>query len=62
MKIGSKDKDDIFEFKVYWKRKCDHSGFSFYFGVYRLFWLGINIYDHRHWNDETNDYERVAQD
>lgn len=41
---------DIFEFKLSWTRKCDHAGISFTFGIFKLFWMNLNIHDHRHWD------------
>lgn len=46
--------DDPFEFKLSCRRKTDHAGISFTFGHRKLFWMNLNIHDHRHW-DRTND-------
>lgn len=46
--------DDVFEFKFRWTRKCDHAGIDFTFGIRYLFWMNLNIHDHRHWDDENN--------
>lgn len=46
--------NDFFEFSVAWTRQRDHAGFDFTFSIYKLFWLNLNIYDCRHWDDETN--------
>ncbi len=49
---------DIFDFFLRVSRKTDHAGIFFGFGL-----LGYNFeiefYDSRHWNDETNDYEKA---
>lgn len=36
--------------------KQDHAGFRFYINLFS-FHFGITIYDSRHWNDDTNDWE-----
>lgn len=46
--------DNIIEFQINWSRKRDHAGISFTFGIYKLFWMNLNIHDHRHW-DRDND-------
>lgn len=43
-----------FELSLRWSRKTDHAGVQFTFSVYKLFWLNLNIHDHRHW-DFDND-------
>lgn len=43
-----------FEFSIKWTTKQDHAGFRFIFGIYGLFWICMNIYDHRHWNYEKD--------
>lgn len=50
-------KDDVFEFKLAWTRNQDHAGPEFSFGIHKLFWLRIVIYDNRHWNYETNSWQ-----
>lgn len=50
-------KDDLFEFKLAWDRNKDHAGPEFVFGIHRLFWINLRIYDHRHWNYETNSWQ-----
>ena len=49
--------DDLFEFKLFWNRKRDHAGINFIFGIWKLFWLSLNIHDHRHWNENTNSWQ-----
>lgn len=49
--------DDVIEFKLTWSRKRDHAGISFTFGVKYLFWMNLNIHDHRHWNEATNNWQ-----
>jgi hypothetical protein len=50
-------KDDIFNFNIQWTRKADHAGPRLIFGIYKLFWIYLTIYDVRHWNPETNNWE-----
>lgn len=33
--------------------RTDHWGPEFECGVRGLFYLGLRVYDHRHWNDES---------
>jgi hypothetical protein len=47
---------DIFEHCFRWNRKVDHAGIRYTFSIYKLFSFYINIYDHRHWNDEEDRY------
>jgi len=49
--------DQPFEFHLSWRRHRDHAGIDLIFSIYKLFWLSLNIHDHRHWNDEKNDWE-----
>lgn len=51
---GSFMQNDIFECKLIWTRKSDHAGISFTFGIFKLFWMNLNIHDHRHWDDEND--------
>ncbi len=51
----------LLSFWIRWSRKCDHAGFNleiFLFGLRFHF----NIYDCRHWDDETNDWEKYNQE
>lgn len=43
----------LFGFKLNFATKIDHAGFEFQLELFRFF-LDINIYDHRHWNEEEN--------
>lgn len=54
-------KDDVFEFKLAWTRKQDHAGPEFTFGIHRLFWCNLHIYDRRHWNYETNSWQTYEE-
>ena len=49
--------EDSIECKLRWTRRTDHAGISFTFGIKYLFWLNLNIHDHRHWNRETNSWQ-----
>ena len=55
-----KDWTSYFEFHINWTRKMDHAGFRLRIELFRLY-LGIDIYDNRHWNDETDDWEKYPQ-
>lgn len=46
-----------FEIHFSWTRFRDHAGIDFTFAIYKLFWLNLNIHDHRHWDDDKNDWE-----
>jgi hypothetical protein len=43
-----------FEFSLLWNHKAHHAGISFTFGIYKLFWLELVIYDNRHWDFDNN--------
>ena len=45
------------EFSLNWSHKQDHAGIRFTFSIYKLFFIEIAIYDHRHWDYMTNDWE-----
>lgn len=45
-----------------WTRKRDHAGISFTFGVRRLFWMNLNIHDHRHWDRKNNKWQAHHND
>lgn len=47
-----------FECKLAIKKKQDHAGIDFTFSCLKLFWLNLNIHDHRHW-DYQNDCWKV---
>lgn len=40
-----------------WTNKCDHAGVHFTFGIRGLFWMNLNVHDHRHWNQLNNTWE-----
>lgn len=42
------------EIKLRRTRNRDHAGISFTFGHRYLFWMNLNIYDHRHWDHQNN--------
>jgi hypothetical protein len=41
-----------------WKTQTDHAGMRFECGIRNLFWANLSFYDSRHWNSETNDWEK----
>lgn len=43
-----------FEFRFEITRKTDHAGASFIWGIRKLFWIHLNVHDHRHWNNKAN--------
>jgi len=45
------------EFNWRWTRKRDHAGPSFTFGIRGLFWMNLNIHDHRHWDTENDTWK-----
>jgi hypothetical protein len=49
--------DPIVLFKYNRTKKQDHAGANISFGLLRLFWFNISVYDHRHWDDENNCWE-----
>lgn len=54
---GSFMEDDPFELNFAWTRKKDHAGISLIFGIKWLFWINLSIYDHRHWDRNTDSWE-----
>jgi len=50
-----------FNIDISWTRQTDHAGFTFMFEVMGVM-LVITIYDHRHWDDETNDWKIYGQE
>jgi hypothetical protein len=42
-----------FRFNINWSRKMDHAGFDISIDLL-WFYLDLNIYDGRHWNDDEN--------
>ena len=48
--------DQPFELSLRWTQKRDHAGINFRFSVYKLFWIGLDIYDHRHWDHDRNQW------
>lgn len=50
-------KEDLFELRLQWTRNCNHAGICFYFGIQKLFWMGLTFYDHRHWDYENNTWQ-----
>lgn len=49
--------DQPFDFSLRWSTKRDHAGIDFTFSIYKLFWLNLNIYDHRHWDHDKDNWE-----
>jgi hypothetical protein len=51
----------IVDVDVDWKVQCDHAGF--YLGIGLLgYGVGFRIYDTRHWNSDTNEWEEYNFD
>jgi hypothetical protein len=46
-----------FDFRLTFSTKVDHAGLKFCFAVCK-FELRASIYDHRHWNYETDSWEK----
>ena len=51
-----KDGWSYFELSLKWTRKTHHAGISFTFEIMSYF-LGIDIYDNRHWNYEEEKWQ-----
>lgn len=51
----------IFEFTLNWHIKCDHAGPRCQIILFRVLYFNIMIYDHRHWNYETNNWEKYDE-
>jgi hypothetical protein len=47
-------------FSLYLRKNIDHGGLRFLIN-FIFFVFEFNIYDHRHWNDETDDYEEYNE-
>jgi hypothetical protein len=43
-----------FELSLKVRHKMDHAGIDFIFSVYKMFWMNLNIHDHRHWDYEND--------
>ena len=50
-----------FEFQTRLTRRTDHAGFRFYIEILG-FIFDLDIYDHRHWDDEKNSFEECECD
>lgn len=50
------DGGPYFSFLLEWTRKCDHAGPTFRFEILS-FYFCIQVYDTRHWNYKTDDWE-----
>ena len=61
LKLGKDSNFGIFDFQFEISHKCDHAGITFIFGIYRLFWLNLNLYDHRHWNHKEDRWLRSGE-
>ena len=47
-----KEWTSYFNFTLSWNRNTDHAGFRFHIEICG-FYLGIDIYDSRHWNGKS---------
>jgi hypothetical protein len=54
--------DSWFEFNLKWTSKRDHAGPSFTLILLKLIYFDVRIYDNRHWNYETDDWEVYDED
>ena len=54
--------DQPFEFSFRWTTKRDHAGLDFTFSIYKLFWLNLNISDHRHWDRENDQWQTYSKE
>lgn len=52
----------IFECYFSWKRKVDHAGPKFHIEIYKLLSFAVRIYDHRHWDDEQDQWQQKGTD
>jgi hypothetical protein len=55
--LGPKHAGPSFELSFIWKVKRDHGGPEFTIDVPGLFCFNVRIYDHRHWNYDTDAWE-----
>lgn len=53
----TKGSNDKIEFLVRWNEHQDHAGFRFSFSIKGLFYMNFEIYDHRHWDDDKDDWK-----
>lgn len=49
--------ETIFECNFNWLIKCDHAGPRFTFALYRVIYIHVMVYDHRHWDYEQGKWE-----
>lgn len=48
--------ETIFDLDIHINKKCDHAGFHFDLNVWK-FYIGINLYDSRHWDNGWDEWE-----
>lgn len=58
IEFGARQIMHPFELSLLWKNKQDHAGISFTFSIHTIFWLNINIHDHRHWDHNTDQWQK----
>jgi len=57
LQISNEFEGPYFNFKISWTRKEDHAGFQILIEIFN-FMFDFNIYDSRHWDYDTNTYEK----
>lgn len=57
--LGNGLATEFFELSFIWTTKQDHAGPRFCFSIYHLFFLQIQIYDNRHWDFDTQSWEKT---
>jgi hypothetical protein len=50
--FGRRLATDPFSLSARWTLQGDHAGFRFWFSIWRLFFVEVNLTDARHWNWE----------
>jgi len=56
-----KDSGYFFDVHCHWTHKCDQAGFEFVIELYGLY-LGVKIYDCRHWDDDSNNWQEYIDE
>lgn len=55
--IDDMSRDTIFELNFDWRIRYDHAGPRFTFALYRVIYIHVMVYDHRHWDYEQGKWE-----
>lgn len=54
----AKTQKHLINLGLIWFTKQDHADKGLEFGINNLFWCSLRIYDHRHWDYESNCWKK----